>query len=91
MRIQRAAKGRIYFKDDAKIWKDSNNETLQTCNFSGQEMMVLQQSDFQPHLFELHYLRYISEPFKGMELAKENAPEFAKLVLFDLISNIHTK
>jgi hypothetical protein len=91
MRIQKAARGRNYFKEDAKKWKDTNNEVLQTCNFSGQEMMVLQKNDFQAHLFELHYLRYISEPFEGMELAKENAPEFAKLVLFDLINNIHTK
>ena len=51
-------------------------------------MMVIQKSDDEPHLYELHYLGFVALDFKGVDAAKSSAPDFARKVLNQLSAMI---
>jgi len=42
---------------------------------------MVQKSDDEPNIYELHYMGFVATGFKGVETAKSNAPEFARKVL----------
>lgn len=65
-------------------WKGDSPEIMQVARFAGREMMVIQQSDETPDLYELQYLGFVTGNIKGIETAKSLAPEFAKKVLSQL-------
>ena len=54
---------------------------MQVCYVAGHEMMAIQKSDEQPHLYELLYLNFISDDYVGIEAAKKDARVFAVAVL----------
>ena len=80
--VEMSPSGELNFKIPQQVW--TGNDTVQTSYFSGQPM-VLQKSDEDPNVFELHYLGLKVAGFEDIDDAKFNAPEFARSV-FQLLS-----
>jgi hypothetical protein len=68
-------------------WR-KHGSTMQTSLFAGQQMMVIQKSDDEPEIYELHYLGFRSEGTTGMDRAIATAPVFAREVLAHMASMI---
>jgi hypothetical protein len=73
-------------KDSLQQWTGS--DTFQASNFAGQLMQVMEKSDEESYLFELHYLGYKLIDIVGIDQAKSLAPAFAKKVLAELSEQI---
>lgn len=63
-----------------QVW-NGDDTTMQISRFAGQEMMAIQKSGEEPEIYELHYLGFVADGFRGIEEAKSKAPEFAQRVL----------
>jgi len=64
-----------------QVWHGEEPDIMQISRFAGQEMMMIQKSDNEPDIYELHYMGFVATGFKGAEIAKSNALEFARKVL----------
>ncbi|WP_422452114.1 hypothetical protein [Endozoicomonas sp. ALC066] len=76
------------FVFDIPNFKWSGNEIMQTCRVAGHEMMLVQTSDDQPEIYELHFMNYMASNFVGLEEAKNSAQEFALNVVQKLMTEI---
>ncbi|GIC77125.1 hypothetical protein [Moritella sp. F3] len=81
MDIKTSPTGRLRLDIEPQKWRGEDHSIMQTSMFAGQEMMIIQKSDEEPDLYELHYLGFVTGDIKGVDLAKNQAPEFAKTVL----------
>ena len=54
---------------------------MRVCYVAGHEMVAIQKSDEQPHLYQLEYLNFTSDDYAGMDAAISDAPLFAIEVL----------
>jgi len=79
--IEIGAGGKILFQAPQQRWCGQSPDIMQIAKFAGQDMMVIQESDEAPSLYELHFLGFVATGFVGIESAKQSAPEFARKVL----------
>ena len=80
--------GSVIFDAPQQRWYPCDNPILQRCYVAGLEMMVIQKSDDEPHLFELSFANFRSRPFEGMTEAKAHASEFSRQVIVSIASMI---
>ncbi|GIC77107.1 hypothetical protein [Moritella sp. F3] len=81
MNITIGPKGRLRLEVVQQRWRGEDLHIIQTSMFARQEMMIIQKSDEEPSLYDLHYLGFVLGDIEGVNLAKEKAPDFAKTVL----------
>jgi hypothetical protein len=65
-------------------WIGFKPEIMQTAIFAGQELILVQKSDEEPNLYELHYLGFKVTDIEGVDNAKKQASEFTKKVLLKM-------
>ncbi|CAH7357063.1 hypothetical protein VCHA53O466_40178 [Vibrio chagasii] len=70
-------------------WKGSNPDVMLEAMFSGQKMTLIQKSDDEPNVYELHYLGFVCFDIDGIEHAKNAAPYFAERVLLKMANLIN--
>ena len=80
LKVLVASGGHFSLDAPQQKWR-GENEIMQTSTFAGQEMMAIQKSDDEPHIYELCYLNFKATGFNGIEDAKKQAPDFAWAVL----------
>ena len=73
--VEMSPSGELNFKIPQQVW--SGNDVIQTCYVAGQQMIV-QQSNDDSKVYELHYLGLKVSGFEEMEDAKFNASDFAR-------------
>jgi hypothetical protein len=82
MDIQVGPSGKLaLMKLKQQVWLGEDPDIMQVSVFAGQEMMLIQKSDDEPEVYELHYLGFRVTGFMGVDSAKSNAPDFARKTL----------